>query len=351
METTNQDSIGSALQSRIVGFIKRPQQVKEKPQPSNAGFIVATIAGNLAFLLIDVITAVTVGAFTNALYGVLVFAAGAGFMIAWEVVFGRPYNNNYQNWIAIGGIVMAIGATITLGIMSGIAVAYESFALVSLDSWMGWIDVGMLILLVTITSVHGGMFLVYRHIDDNYKRAHARATNHAFQKQLRDEIEDSKDTVRVAKELEKDVTAAEHAGDLEALAAAFREITGRDLPAEDQQAKPEPVQVAQPRPIPQRAYIPQPRPVLTKALSDQEVFEHLADHSGQSIDELKANLITYPTAQDAAAKLTGRLPYYCTPDRIERLWTIAKMESFPVMTEGDLVPLELRRNGNGHKPS
>jgi hypothetical protein len=154
--------------------IAEPIAVKKT---SNSGLTVALWAFNIAFLVVDTLSAFVVGYITYWYYGVATLLAGAMFMFVHEYLFTRAFNSARQRNIAIGGAVWAALTILGIALFSVVAnlVGFTN------QEWEGAFLATMVGIIVFNIVLHGVLTAVYYYIDDGHNasskaaRAKARA--------------------------------------------------------------------------------------------------------------------------------------------------------------------------------
>lgn len=173
-------------------FEKAGQTIAEprsEKKPRN-GLIVALVAFNFAFLVVDVISAFVVGYLTRWYYGVATLLAGAVFMFIHEFLFTRQFNNSTQRKISVSGAAWAIltilfiAAASVFANLTGFGVAqYETYFLS-----------GMVFVIVMNIIIHGSLMGVFYYVDDGHiaRNKAARARARAI---TQNEIDDAADMI------------------------------------------------------------------------------------------------------------------------------------------------------------
>jgi hypothetical protein len=187
----------------------------------------------LAFGFLDLITAITVGVMTNALYGVLTFFAGFLPMVVDEVLFVRPYASRKQKILAISGVGLGILSTLGIGILAGVINGLNYFAVLALSNTKWLVEVAMIVGLVVLTGMHGLLWLAYITVDEGTQRKQKRQEQLAYHEEQREKLNDAKAIVADVKEIERDINEIEKQGDLDALDAAITSIGGRSIIADE----------------------------------------------------------------------------------------------------------------------
>lgn len=149
--------------------------------PSNFGLVIAFIGYNLIALVIDIVSAILVGTVTKFwLYGLLVMSAGALPLIVHEVLWMRAYATHDQRRLAIFGIVLAVISVVVMAIAAGVAYSMNLANTIA----PVWMDVGIIVFLISCASAHGLIFAWYYFTDEEFiaNSATARAISRSNRK-------------------------------------------------------------------------------------------------------------------------------------------------------------------------
>jgi hypothetical protein len=221
-QSVSTDDIKNQMKANVLALLQRPTQEKKKKQPHNKLWI-AYLGFNGVMFGIDLISAITVGALTSPLYGVLTFLAGFLALLLHENLFTNPFANQTQKNIAIGGGLIAILSTMGIGVLAAIANVLNLATMVSGLA----VEMGTIISLVAIAGLHGILWGCYFFMDEGHQAAMKAMVNAAWRTQQRKNFEESKEDVRAAKEIHAEINAL--GDDVTLLDAAFKQNTGRSL--------------------------------------------------------------------------------------------------------------------------
>ncbi|MBV6393828.1 MAG: hypothetical protein KPEEDBHJ_03072 [Anaerolineales bacterium] len=148
---------------------------KSEKRPSNAGLNVSFWAFNIAFAVVDILSAIAVGVLSRWYYGVATVIAGAAFMFVHEYLFSRPFNNRIQNKIAVGGAVWAVLTILGIALASVIANLTGFLT----PEWELYFLAFIVSVIVFNIVTHGVLAGIYYYMDDGHnaknKSARARA--------------------------------------------------------------------------------------------------------------------------------------------------------------------------------
>lgn len=146
-----------------------------KKKPSNAGLDVSFWAFNIAFAVVDILSAIAVGVLSRWYYGVATVIAGAAFMFVHEYLFSRPFNNQTQKKIAVGGAIWAILTILGIALASVVA----NLTGFMTPEWETYFLAFMVGIIVFNIVTHGVLAGIYYYVDDGHnaknKAARARA--------------------------------------------------------------------------------------------------------------------------------------------------------------------------------
>lgn len=218
-------AISNVMMKRLETFLNPPPaKPPEEKRPKNYLWL-ANVAFNVMLAFLDLITAYTVALFTLWFYGVLVFGAGYGPMLIWEILYVRPYASQTQKWIAIGGTV--VGGLSTIGV--GILVAILNVININAMIGAGTLEIIITVSLVVLASIHIVLFGFYFFTDRGFKREQSHATSLArhddFKKSVRQAKGIAKELIEVGKELEEEDLAGRGA----LVGAALKSMGETDL--------------------------------------------------------------------------------------------------------------------------
>lgn len=132
-----------------------------EPAPNNAPLDRASLAYHAAVILIDLITAYTVGVLTFWYYGIVWFLGNAVVFFLHHSNWERAENNASQSKNALIGMTVAVGSMFIIAATSG------ALLVAGVDNT--WVKVGFEIVAVTTFFFHAGMFAFYRFMDDDWK--------------------------------------------------------------------------------------------------------------------------------------------------------------------------------------
>jgi len=216
--------LGDAVKANILHLIRRPSQPVKVTKPKNRASE-ALIGFNLVMTFLDLISSLAVGFLTTPLYGVLTFIAGVGALLLWERLFTNAHANKMQKILAVIGGLVAVFATLAIGVASGI---------VNVLGVVGKIDVSvfesvMVVSLVCFAFLHGIGWGVYYFTDPTHVAEMKRMISIAFREQQKQGIADAKEDVQAVLDIAKELDDYEKRGELEYLNAAFEELRGQSL--------------------------------------------------------------------------------------------------------------------------
>lgn len=218
----NSRTLQRTRQQRLTDMTNPPPPQEKKP--ANALWI-AYVFFNLIALLMDIAAMLTVRAFTNWLYGVLVFMAGFLPLLMHEQLFTRPYASTKQKIISIVGIVTSVGFILTVGILGGIVNVLDfNTSIIT--------ELAIIVMLVVVAVFHGILAGVYFFIDTGIRRQQVRAQKLAYYETLRQSLVDTKQVLGVAGEvldMEDEITQGAAGGDSTIVDRLWSEFTGRNV--------------------------------------------------------------------------------------------------------------------------
>lgn len=248
MSNIQQSNWTSALGARVTSIIENIGKQKDK-KPSNFALILVWFAFNGLLLGIDLLSGVSIALLSMQTHGIIIIALisgvmvmGAGFfpILLAEAMFVRAYASMWQKGISV--IVALIGfiSTAFYGVMSALlnVLIYTG----ALDIASGWglgleIAVGTTLVLALLTHVI--LLGTYYFIDDGIRRKQNRQSNLADIETALEQINDSKVIANSAKNVASELEGMSSA-ELLATSAAFRKITGENMPASELGAKTNP---------------------------------------------------------------------------------------------------------------
>ena len=194
-------TISDAMMRRLERFMNPPAKEEQEKRPRNNLWL-ANVAFNVMLAFLDLITAYTVTLFTFWMYGVLVFGAGYGPMLIWEILYVRPYASQNQKWIAIGGTVVGGLSTVGVGILVAILNAVNINNMVG----QGTLEIIIMVSLVILAAVHIVLFGFYFFTDRGFVReqtyANSLAQHDEFRRGVKQAKRIGKEMVEIGNELE-----------------------------------------------------------------------------------------------------------------------------------------------------
>jgi hypothetical protein len=214
------DPIKTALKERLIGLLRKP--TAEERRPSNKSWI-AYLGFNLVMATLDLISAVTVAALTNALYGILTFLAGFLALVLHETLFTNAHANQAQKNLSIGGGILAIVSTVGIGVLAGMVNVFNLAATIPIQTIELWMIIGM----VLIAGLHGVLWGIYYFTDDAHRSEMRFVANQAYRELQKRNLESAKQDVMSVKAINGEIEAM--GDDAPLLQEAYRESTGRDL--------------------------------------------------------------------------------------------------------------------------
>lgn len=161
----------------LLSMVEKP---KKKKRPSNVGLWVALIFFNLAALVIDAISGITVARLAHGLwgYGLMVFLAGFIPLLMHEILYTRPFANQNQQTASIYGAATAVLSVAVVGVLS----AYANVNNTSIP----WAATAAVVFTVIAVVWHGLLAAYYFYTDDGIKAEHIEAeTVASYQKQVK----------------------------------------------------------------------------------------------------------------------------------------------------------------------
>jgi len=131
-----------------------------EPAPDRSQLTRAKIAYHAAVILIDLVTAYTVGLLTFWYYGVIWFLGNAVVFFLHHSNWERAESNEKQTKNAVIGMIVAVASMFILATFSG--------AMVLIENTPEWVMVSIEIFAVTVFFYHAGSFAVYYFQDDEW---------------------------------------------------------------------------------------------------------------------------------------------------------------------------------------
>ncbi len=132
-----------------------------EPPPSRSELTRAKIAYHAAVVLIDLVTAYTVGMLTFWYYGVIWFIGNAVVFFLHHGNWERPESNDNQSKTSIVGMIVAVSSMFVLAIFSG--------AMALVGNTKTWVQLTIEIFSVVVFFFHAVSFAVYYFQDDEWK--------------------------------------------------------------------------------------------------------------------------------------------------------------------------------------
>lgn len=130
------------------------------PAPDRSPLTRAKFAYHAAVILIDLVTAYTVGLLTVWYYGVIWFLGNAVVFFLHHSNWERAESNDRQTKNAVIGMIVAVASMFILATFSG--------AMVLIENAPEWVVVSIEIFAVTVFFYHAGSFAVYYFQDDEW---------------------------------------------------------------------------------------------------------------------------------------------------------------------------------------
>jgi len=282
----------SGKKDQLLSLMRRPTAPKK---PSNFALWWAWLFYNIVALFLDIITAITVFALTNALYAVLTFFAGFGPLIMHEFLYLRAYASKTQRGIAIAGAITSVLAIITIGLLAaGVNVFADSFG----DEYGMWIEFSILMLIVLNSAWHGILAAIYFYIDEGIRAKHNQAEAVAYHNTQLQNINLALSLAeKVAEAAEKEDEFVTRFGDRALLDEAMGQVTG------------DPNAMSQKRNLPAQAYDPNLHPPKTAILPPQMMT---IPQDAQKPDEPAPVVIKAPEPVGFSGNGNGHKPVYPT---------------------------------------
>jgi hypothetical protein len=131
-----------------------------EPAPDRSPLTRAKFAYHTAVILIDIVTAYTVGLLTFWYYGVIWFLGNAVVFFLHHSNWERAESNEKQTKNAIIGMVVAVASMFILATFSG--------AMVLTVNRPAWISIAIEVFAVTVFFFHAGAFAFYYFQDDEW---------------------------------------------------------------------------------------------------------------------------------------------------------------------------------------
>lgn len=218
-------AISNIMMQRLEKFLNPPPaKPPEEKRPKNYLWL-ANVAFNVMLAFLDAITAYTVALFTFWFYGVLVFGAGYGPMLIWEVLYVRPYASKEQKWIAIGGTFVGGISTIGVGILVAILNAVNINNLVG----VGTLEIIIMVSIVVLASIHIILFGLYFFTDKGFLREQKHAMSLARHDDFKKSVQQAKGIAKELIEVGKELEAEEIEGRGALVGAALKSMGETDL--------------------------------------------------------------------------------------------------------------------------
>lgn len=173
--------IEEALSDFTVNLFKKKEIAEKKPTKTN--LIIVGVASFLMLTVIDIITGIVTGTITNFLYGLLVVGIGVGSLAIAEAGYFYPFASKYQKIIAVFDGVVSIGSTLLIGVLAAVIYAVMKFEIASTGAWMTWVEIGLMVLLVSVGVTHAILWISYVLIDhgvqmtQNFNASQAKSEN------------------------------------------------------------------------------------------------------------------------------------------------------------------------------
>jgi len=131
-----------------------------EPAPDRSPLSRAKFAYHAAVILIDIVTAYTVGLLTIWYYGVIWFLGNAVVFFLHHSNWERAESNDKQTKNAVIGMIVAVASMFILATFSG--------AMALIENAPTWVTVSIEVFAVTIFFYHAGAFAVYYFQDDEW---------------------------------------------------------------------------------------------------------------------------------------------------------------------------------------
>jgi len=146
----------------LLEAIKAPE--KSKRRPSNFALYIAIGFANVVFMLLDIISAMTVYWLTNIpLYGVLTFLAGATPLLMHEFLYTRAFASAEQRKLAMVGAGASLLSITIIGVLAGVV------NIGGMEANMQTTEILLIGSLVVIAVFHAILAGVYFYIDQGIR--------------------------------------------------------------------------------------------------------------------------------------------------------------------------------------
>lgn len=151
------------------------EQEPEK-KPDTSAISMSTLGYEVAIIILDAITAVTVGFLTYWWYGAVWFFAGAISFFLHQKNWKTAGNNDEQKKISQRGMIVSVAMMLVMALVAGV------FLVLKLMS--AWIEAGIIVSVITAFFWHGLQLALYVFKDDDWIIANqvARAVANAEKK-------------------------------------------------------------------------------------------------------------------------------------------------------------------------
>lgn len=142
----------------ITELEKLVSEGEPEPPPNNAPLELSKWAYHIAVIVIDAVTAYTLGVITVWYYGVIWFLGNAVVFFFHHNNWERAENNNKQERLSLAGMIVAVFSMLIVAVAVGGVYLYGSHVF--------WMQFALEAFAVVAFFAHAVMFAVYRFIDD-----------------------------------------------------------------------------------------------------------------------------------------------------------------------------------------
>jgi hypothetical protein len=230
----NEPTINDLFQARIKALLTKPKRAQKDTSPKNKLWV-SMLGFNVTMGFLDLISAVTVGILTNWLYGVLTFVAGFAALLLHESLFTNPFAGSNQKIMAVVGGIIAVISTVGIGVLAGIANVVQITDFIPAFA----LDITIIITLVVIAGIHGVIWGTYFFTDSGHVASMQAMANKAYRTLQRTQFNEAKEDLTQVKTLMHELSNMSET-DMDLLAVAYQENTGRNLFGDIEQEQNEP---------------------------------------------------------------------------------------------------------------
>jgi hypothetical protein len=226
----NFKGVAEALEQEVsnlaINLIRR--KPKAEREPSRNGLAVIGIAAFVLLAVLDLISAILVGAITNALYGFLTFGIGVGSLVIATVGHFFPYASAKQKLISVVDIILSIASTLLIGILAAIVNAGNYFGVFNSSGLQSVFEIIMLVGLVVIGITHAILFFAYVLVDETVQRNQRNLASRAAHSEHLQTIAMAKERTAATIQLATDLTNMIRQGQGGILRETIINLTGGD---------------------------------------------------------------------------------------------------------------------------